>query len=210
MLLLINQNSMNSKWTAYEQHMNSIWTACRLPRIECISNVTVIVKVSNQFAVVECSLPMFGSDGNCLCRIPRRRRSKRGWIWQMRPTRRRFLWQCRCLWSSTMQIRTQKYTEQCLGLGIAKNHEKPWKTKVAENYTENESNDSNESDTADVNESDFSGNITEEPNESNFSANFSTNATQTEETGPVFALVTCVKVTLCVTLCNIKNNIMLH
>lgn len=57
-------------------------------------------------------------------------------------------------------------------------------TPVAENYTENESNDSNQSDTADVNESDFSGNITEEPNESNFSANFSTNATQTEETGP--------------------------
>ena len=87
----------------------------------------------------------------------------------------------------------------------SKTIEKPWKTQVAENYTENESNDSNESDTADVNESDFSGNITEEPNESNFSANFSTNATQTEETGPVFALVT-----LCVTLCSIKNNIILH
>ena len=28
---------------------------------------------------------------------PRHRRSKRGWIWPMRPTRRWFLWQCRCL-----------------------------------------------------------------------------------------------------------------
>ena len=204
MLLLINQNSMNSIWTAYEQHVDcqglnalATWRWLWRCRINLLLSNVAVCQCLDLTEIVFAGSP--AADG---------RRGDESDKWDQHDAG--FfdsadacdLPQCRSELRSTLS--------NAWGWGLRKTHEKPWKTKVAENYTENESNDSNESDTADVNESDFSGNITEEPNESNFSANFSTNATQTEETGPVFALVTCVKVTLCVTLCNIKNNIMLH
>ena len=87
---------------------------------------------------------MFGTRYKCYqmvwwCRIPPHRRSKRLWIWPMRPTRRRFLW-CRCLAiaaiacvifhnaDQNLEVHCAN-ARQCLELGIAKHHEKNMKNR---------------------------------------------------------------------------------